>query len=58
MGNNSHRILFDLLKHKYGVQENTSYFEAIETMKNNGITEEELDALYETYQFELYPKSC
>jgi hypothetical protein len=38
-----------LLKHKYNVPQGASYYEAVEIMKQNGINEDELDALHETW---------
>jgi hypothetical protein len=49
MSYSTYRVLYNLLKHKYGVAESASYMEAVETMKKNGITDEELDALHETW---------
>lgn len=49
MSYSTYRVLFNLLKHKYGVPEDSSYYEAIEIMKKNGLSNEELIALHEVW---------
>ena len=49
MSYSTYRVLYNLLKHKYNVPKEASYYEAVEVMKQNGITEDELDALHETW---------
>lgn len=41
--------LYRLLKHKYGVPAEADYQEAIDIMKHNGMTDEELDVLHEAW---------
>lgn len=49
MSYSTYRVLYNLLKHKYNVPQGASYYEAVEIMKQNGIAEDELDALHETW---------
>lgn len=49
MSYNTYSILFNLLKNKYRVPIEASYYEAIEIMKKNGISTEELIALHEVW---------
>lgn len=49
MSYNTYRVLYNLLKHKYSVPEDASYFESIEIMKKNGLTNDEIIALHEVW---------
>lgn len=49
MSYSTYEILFNLLRHKYRVPLEASYYEAIEIMKKNGISTDEIDALHEVW---------
>lgn len=49
MSYSTYSVLYNLLKNKYNVPIEASYYESIELMKAHGITEEELDALHEVW---------
>lgn len=56
MSYNAYSVLYNLLKNKYNVPMEATYYEAIMTMKANGISEQELDALHEVWNEEIYEK--
>lgn len=49
MSYSTYSILFSLLKNKYRVPIEASYYEAIEIMKKNGISTDEINALHEVW---------